>query len=335
LVNPGDAARPRSSYGDLTGQWARETKEEQMATEQTAISGASRRESAAGRASAEDSLRERLLTGMPVTERRLEVAGIPTAVLEGGEGPSVIFLHGPGEFGAKWMRVIPDLVGTNRVIAPDLPGHGGSGVPDGALDAGRVLAWLDELIERTCDSAPVLVGHLLGGAIAARFASEYTDRISGLVLVGSLGLGKFRPSPLFAAALVRFMVRPSERSSDRLWQRCTVDLAGVQRQMGERWDAFEAYYVDRAREKSGKSALRSLMGSVGTPVIPDDELARIVVPTTLIWGRENTGVRLAVGEAASTRHGWPLQVIDHAGDDPPMEQPQAFLQALRPSLRRI
>lgn len=305
-----------------------------MTAQQTAVGGTSRRESAAGRASAEDSLRERLLTGMPVAERRLELAGISTAVLEGGEGPPIIFLHGPGEFGAKWMRVIPDLVRTNRVIAPDLPGHGASGVPDGELDAGRLLAWLDELIERTCDSPPLLVGHLLGGAIAARYASEYTDRLSGLVLVGSLGLDKFRPSPRFAAALVRFMVRPSERSSDRLWQRCTVDLAGVQRQMGERWDTFEAYYVDRAREKSGKSALRSLMGSVGTPVIPDDDLARIVVPTTLIWGRENTGVRLAVGEAASTRHGWPLQVIDGAGDDPPMEQPQAFLEALRPSLGR-
>jgi pimeloyl-ACP methyl ester carboxylesterase len=303
-----------------------------MAAQQTAISGAGGRESTAAAPSAEDSLRERLLTGMPITERRLELAGISTAVLEGGEGLPVIFLHGPGEFGAKWMRVIPDLVRTNRVIAPDLPGHGASGVPDGALDAGRMLAWLDELIKRTCESPPVLVGHLLGGAIAARYASEYTDRLSRLVLVGSLGLGKFRPSPRLAAALVRFMVRPSERSSERLWQRCTVNLAGVQGQMGERWDTFEAYYVDRARENSGKRALRSLMGSVGTPVIAAAELARIVVPTTLIWGRENTGVRLAVGETASARHGWPLRVIDDAGDDPAIEQPAAFLEALRSSL---
>jgi pimeloyl-ACP methyl ester carboxylesterase len=305
-----------------------------MAAWHTAKSGESGRGSMGTTASAEDGVRDRLLTGMPVTERRLELAGVSTTVLEGGEGPPVIFLHGPGEFGAKWMRVIPDLVGTNRVIAPDLPGHGASGVPDGGLDAGRVLAWLDELIECTCDARPVLVGHLLGGAIAARYASKYTDRLSGLVLVGSLGLAKFRPSPRFAIALVRFMIHPSERSSERLWQRCTVDLADVQRQMGERWNTFEAYYVGRAREKSGKSALRSLMGSVGTPVIPAAELARIVVPTTLIWGRENTGVRLAIGEAASARHGWPLQVIDDAADDPPMEQPQAFLKALRASLER-
>src|SRR5919197_5155852 len=79
--------------------------------------------------------RERLLAGLPVAERRLELAGISTAVLEGGAGRPVVLLHGPGEYGAKWMRVIPDLVTTHRVIAPDLPGHGASEVPGERLDA--------------------------------------------------------------------------------------------------------------------------------------------------------------------------------------------------------
>src|SRR5213592_4028394 len=116
--------------------------------------------------------REQLLEGIPVRERRLELAGVSTAVLEGGEGPPVVLLHGPGEFAAKWMRVIPDLVTTHRVVAPDLPAHGASEVPDGSLDADLVLDWLDELIDRTCPSPPVLVGHILGGAIAARFAVD-------------------------------------------------------------------------------------------------------------------------------------------------------------------
>src|SRR4249919_1090969 len=170
--------------------------------------------------------REKLLEGTPVTERRLDLAGISTAVLEGGEGPPVVLLHGPGEFAAKWMRMIPGLVNTHRVIAPDLPGHGTSEVTDGQLDADRVFAWLAELIERTCTSPPALVGHLLGGAIAARFAVDHGDRLSGLVLVDALGLGRFRPSPTFALALIRFLARPSEDSDDRLWRRCTFDLDG-------------------------------------------------------------------------------------------------------------
>jgi hypothetical protein len=50
------------------------------------------------------------------------------AVLEGGDGPPVVLLHGPGALAAEWMRVIPDLVTTQRVVAPDLPGHGASEV---------------------------------------------------------------------------------------------------------------------------------------------------------------------------------------------------------------
>jgi pimeloyl-ACP methyl ester carboxylesterase len=65
------------------------------------------------------------------------------------------------------------------------------------------------------------------------------------------------------------------------------------------------------------------------PAIPAADLDRIAVPTHLIWGRQDLQVRLAVAEAASARHGWPLRVIDQAGDDPPTEQPTAFLAALR------
>jgi pimeloyl-ACP methyl ester carboxylesterase len=51
-------------------------------------------------------------------------------------------------------------------------------------------------------------------------------------------------------------------------------------------------------------------------------LARIIVPTALIWGRQTLQVRLEVIEAASARHGWPLHVIDGAGDDAPMNSPK-------------
>ena len=131
------------------------------------------------------------------------------------------------------------LSATHRVVAPDLPGHGASEVTEGELDAGRVLAWLGELIERTCSSPPALVGHLGSGSIAARFAVEHSERLSSLVLVDSFGLGKFRPSPGFALALFRYVARPTERTYDGLMQRCTVDFAGVRAEMGERWEPFE------------------------------------------------------------------------------------------------
>lgn len=280
-----------------------------------------------------DEPRARLLATMPVIERRLHLAGISTAVLEGGDGPPVVLLHGPGEFAATWTRAIPSLVENHRVIAPDLPGHGASHGVDGSLDAERMLTWLGELIERTCPSPPTLVGHLLGGSLAARFAAARGSAVSGLVLVDSYGLGRFRPAPRFALALIRFVARPSRRSQRGLMRVCMADVDGLREDMGDRLATLEAYALEGARRPSGKAALRSLMPELAMPAINSTELERIAVPTTLIWGREDLQVRLRVAEAASARYGWPLHVIDGAADDPAVEQPTAFLRALRTALR--
>ena len=283
-----------------------------------------------------DGARARLLATMPVTERRMEIAGVSTAVLEGGHGPPVVLLHGPGEFAATWTRVIPSLVTTHHVLAPDLPGHGASqdiGAGGGVLDTGLLLAWLDELITGWCESPPVLVGHLLGGSLAARHAASGGTPISGLVLVDSYGLARLRPAPGFAFALARFVARPTARSQRALMRRCLADRDGLGREMGGRLETMEAYALEGANAPGARTTLRRLMPGLGVPAIPEEMLGRIAVPTTLIWGRDDRQVRLAVAEAASLRFGWPLHVIDGSAGDPAIEQPKAFVQALRATLR--
>ncbi|NIP58456.1 MAG: hypothetical protein GWM92_09305 [Gemmatimonadetes bacterium] len=56
------------------------------------------------------------------------------------------------------------------------------------------------------------------------------------------------------------------------------------------------------------------------------------MPTHLIWGRHDKAIPLRVAEDAASRHGWPLHVIDDARDDPKLEQPEAFLGAMRRAL---
>lgn len=281
------------------------------------------------RSLAPETARRRLLAEMPVAERRLQLAGISTAVLEGGDGPPIVLLHGPLGNAAHWMGVIPGLASTHHVIVPDLPGHGSSEVTSGALDASRVLDWLDKLIAETCDSPPVLVGQSLGGAIAARFAGGQGKLASRLVLVDTLGLRDFQPAPEFGLALTQFLAQPSEDTHRGLWRYCAFDLDGLRRSMGELWEPFEAYNLDRARTPSVQGAVSSLMAQFGIPAILSEDLALITAPTTLIWGRHDRATPLSVAEAASVRFGWPLQVIENCADDPPVEQPQTLLQVLR------
>jgi pimeloyl-ACP methyl ester carboxylesterase len=276
--------------------------------------------------------RDRLLAGLPVVDSRLELAGIATAVLEGGAGPPVVLLHGPGEFSAVWGRAIPELATSHRVTVPDLPGHGASGLPDGRLDLDSVLGWLSELIERTCDRPPTIAGHLMGGAIALRFAANRPDRVRSLVLVDSFGLSWNLPKLRFAVPLAAFIVRPTEHTRDRFLDKCFVDFDGLREQFGDQWDAFSAQALEWAQTKTSKATLRSLMSEFGLRPIPAADLARITTPTSLIWGRHDLQTPLRVAQAASAKYDWPLHVIDGARDDPFFEQPAAALRALRAEL---
>lgn len=275
-----------------------------------------------------DALRRRLLASLPVTERRLSLNGIATAVLEGGAGAPVVLLHGPGGYAASWLRVIPGLVTTHRVIAPDLPGHGTSDSFNDTPRSDRIAGWLDALVECTCPTPPVLVGHTLGGAIAARFAGDRSERLARLVLVDTLGLVAFAPVPEFGSALHEFVAAPSAHTHDQLWSQCIFDLGALENRLGEQWASIKAYNLDRAQAPGGMPALIALMEQFGLPAISPATLARITVPTTLIWGRHDRATPLSVAEDASRRYRWDLHVIDGAADDPTLEQPATFLSTL-------
>jgi pimeloyl-ACP methyl ester carboxylesterase len=277
-----------------------------------------------------ETTRQRVLAGAPLTERRLDLAGVSTAVLEGGDGPPVVLLHGQGGWAGMWLPVAADLVRTHRVIAPDLPGLGASTVAGGPPDAARVLAWLGALTERTCPEPPAIVGASLGASIAARFAIAHPDRLSRLVLVDAGSLARFRPAPGVLLALVRFLARPTERTQQGFLRQVAVDPARARALLGS--DA-QAYGLELARTPSVRAANRRLLRELGTRTIPSEQLAGIAVPTTLVWGRQDRVMRLRIAEEASARYGWPLEVIEDAGHLS-IERPEASRAALRSALER-
>jgi pimeloyl-ACP methyl ester carboxylesterase len=81
------------------------------------------------------------------------------------------------------LPVIPDLVRTHRVVAPDRPGLGASETPGGPPDTATVLTWLDKLIYQTCAARRCWSGPRWGGSITARFAAAHSQRPARRVLV--------------------------------------------------------------------------------------------------------------------------------------------------------
>jgi pimeloyl-ACP methyl ester carboxylesterase len=274
-------------------------------------------------------LAARAIEGLPMTEQRLDLGGISTVVLEGGEGPPIVLLHGQGGFGAFMGGMAAQLVDRYRVVVPDLPGLGRSELRSGALDAARVVAWLGELIAKTCDQPPILFGASLGGSIAARFASAHPNEVSKLILMDSGSLGAFRPAPAVLFALLRFIKNPSVAAAERMQNVIFRDAARVRAQMGDRLAALRDYQIERAKQPSVRHANRVLLRTLGTKRIPDEELEKIGVPVVLIWGRHDRVMKFKIAERTSKKFGWPLYPIEDAGHIPMAEQPTAFSSALQ------
>jgi pimeloyl-ACP methyl ester carboxylesterase len=273
----------------------------------------------------------RLLEDVPVTARRLDLAGVSTYLLEGGDGAPFVLLHGQGGFAAHWLQVIPQLMAQHRVVAPDLPGLGASQVLSDRLDASAVVAWLGELISQTCAEPPTVVGISLGGAVATRFAIEFGDQttVRRIVLVNSGGLGRAWPAPGALVALVRYSIHRTSANFDRVIRYVVVDLDRVRAQWGERWAALQAYDIDRTAQPSVRKADGRLLRRVNMPRIQADQLRRISVPVALIWSRNDRITRFRIAEETSTRLGWPLYPIEDCGHFAIGERPDAFLDALR------
>lgn len=117
--------------------------------------------------------------------RAVRAGGLETFYLESGpaDAPTVVLVHGLGATNASMLPLIPALSGKYRVLAPDLPGHGGTqatGQPHGATYLGR---WLAEFLRATCDEPVVLVGNSLGGRTSLQTALDDPDLVRGLVLL--------------------------------------------------------------------------------------------------------------------------------------------------------
>lgn len=271
--------------------------------------------------------------GLPVAERRLDLAGVSTSVLEGGDGPPVVLLHGQGGFAEMWGPVIPHLVRSHRIVAPDLPGLGRSEAAEGVrLDPPSMIAWLGELIAHTCTEAPILVGASLGGSFAAHYAIEHGDRVRRIVLAASGSLGRFRPAPGALVALVRYMRHPTPAANDRFFRYVVAHPERIAAAMGDHRAASQAYHIDRTTQPSVRAANRELLRRIGVRRIPDEELRKITVPVALIWGRKDRIMPFRIAEKASARFGWRLYPIDDCGHFALIDRPDAFLEALRAAM---
>ena len=117
----------------------------------------------------------------------------PPAHFAFGRGPDVVIVHGLGSTAQQWLPTARLLARNFRVTLVDLPGHGLSPMPD-PFSLDRAVAALDRTLEEAADRPVILVGHSLGGLVAAAEALDHPERVRGLVLVETALRPQVEPS---------------------------------------------------------------------------------------------------------------------------------------------
>src|SRR6266436_3464180 len=118
-----------------------------------------------------------------VAARTAVVNGLTLQYLEAGRGPAVVLLHGYAETSRMWRPLMPQLADRYRVIAPDLPGIGGSAVPNDGQDMSSAAKRIHALIRQLGVEHAAVVGHDIGLMVAYAYAAQFPDEVDRLILM--------------------------------------------------------------------------------------------------------------------------------------------------------
>jgi pyruvate dehydrogenase E2 component (dihydrolipoamide acetyltransferase) len=254
--------------------------------------------------------------------RDLDAAGRRLRYLERGAGPAVpaLLIHGFGGDLNSWMFTQPALAEERRVIAIDLPGHGASvkevGAGDAETLAGSVEAALAALGVERCH----LVGHSLGGALAALVALSGPERAASLSLIAPAGLGR----EINAAFIDAFRAAGRRREAVEALNLLVHDPGMVSRFMVEE--------VLRYKRLDGVAAALTAIAAAWFPqgrqaLDLGPRILALPVPVQIIWGRADRIVPVAHADQLAARV--PIHVLDATGHLPHLERPGEVNRLLR------
>jgi len=244
----------------------------------------------------------------------VEVAGRPMRYLETGaehEGLPVVLIHGFGGDLNNWLFIQPALSERHRVIALDLPGHGGSTKEVGAGDPATLAASVLGVLNAIDVPKAHLVGHSLGGAVALRTALDSPSHVASLTLICPAGLGEEIDEDFTRD----FITANRRKQLEPVLAKLFVDQSLVSREMIE--DLLRFKRLDGARE--ALTTIRATNFEGGQHEVLRGRLGELGdIPVQVIWGAEDQIIpsRQAEGLPASVR----MHVLAGAGHMPHLEK---------------
>jgi pyruvate dehydrogenase E2 component (dihydrolipoamide acetyltransferase) len=274
----------------------------------------------------------------------ITAAGARIRIIEDGIGdPAVLFVHGVGGWAENWTETIARVAASGRrAIAFDLPGFGDSTAVKSAKyfhpDAPFYPAVVEGVRGALGLDRPHLVGHSLGGGIAAVTAVVHPETWRSMTLVAPGGFGPdialfLRIFSLPVLGLTTWLPRPASAGRAVL-ESCFSDRSRIPAHLYAESARYDRTYPETLRVMRAVATMRGVRRS-----LREAWLARASEyggPVLVVWGRQD-GV-IPPSHVQALRNAYPgaeLTLIDQAGHLVMSEQPDAFAASLLAFLQRV
>lgn len=228
-----------------------------------------------------------------MTQRTADVEGLTFNYHEVGEGEPLILLHGSGPGVSAWSNFqhnLPVFGEQFRVIAPDLPGFGGSALPELDEIYPVVAAkWIARLMDHLGIDSAVFIGNSMGGAVVAELAALHPERVRRMAIMGSGGLsvGIFQGDP--SEGFQRLFEFLGDPTRDRMiaWIKAMVFNPAL---------ITDELVDERMRNATAEGVLdrmKAIFGSMFDPKLRQTytplwtKAATVTTPTLMLWGRDD------------------------------------------------
>jgi 2-hydroxy-6-oxonona-2,4-dienedioate hydrolase len=268
------------------------------------------------------------LMGLPFSQRFVDAGGVSTRVIEAGEGPVLVLLHGTSGHAEAYARNIRDLSREFRVVAYDMVGHGFSAKPNMPYTIDLYSDHLGDLLDALGIGVCSLSGESLGAWVAAWFAAAHPERVERLVLNTP---GNVTMKPEVMKTIRESTLRAvREGTIEAVRPRMEWLMADANRNLVT--DELVAARTAIYRQPEFQQAVENIL------VLQDPEVrgrytydpawcARIEAPTMIIWTTDDPTGSFGEGELlAEWIPGAELMLMTGAGHWPQWERPEEFLR---------
>ena len=223
-----------------------------------------------------------------IHSKKIKVGGLDIHYLYGGYGDPLLVIHGGSDGAGAWTENMEELSGSYTVYVPDLPGFGHSQRIDGDYYIPELVEFVDEFSHNLGLKSFHLMGHSLGGGVALSYALKFPHKVTKLVLVSSLCLGRE------IALWVRFL---SVRAMCRSIGKAALGVLRAVKWVADLLLAPAKFVLPLAW------ASVHLGSSVTTikeqTIVLIDRLSEIMVPTLVVWGAKDPIVPVSQAYAAA------------------------------------